>query len=113
MNIKLVVACFMLMVLLVSASPLVHAGPNLTIQAAEYGPAWPFTVNTITLSCRNVAAVVLTTPYGRTYALNGKALSQFKDLPDSRLIQKPGKFPGTVMALPNDIIARGLALCPR
>mgnify|MGYP000848285825 FL=1 len=87
---------------------------TVTLTAAEYGAKWPFTVDRVTLSCRNVAAVLLEAPDGKTYTLNGKAQGQFPNLPDSRVIQKPHpQFKGAVMALPDDIISRGLALCPK
>lgn len=100
-------------VLLLAMSAPIHA-ETLTITSAEYGDEWPFTVDRVTLSCRNVAAVLLEAPDGKTYTLNGKAQGQFPNLPDSRVIQKPHpQFKGAVMALPNDMITRGLALCPK
>ena len=100
-------------VLLLAMSAPIHA-ETLTITSAEYGDEWPFTVDRVTLSCRNVAAVLLEAPDGKTYTLNGKAQGQFPNLPDSRVIQKPHpQFKGAVMALPDDIISRGLALCPK
>lgn len=91
----------------------IHA-ETLTITSAEWGDEWPFTVNQIELSCKNVAAVLMTAN-GKTYTLNGKAKTQFKQLPDSRDITKPNpKYgAGAVMTLPSDMIQRGLALCPK
>ena len=99
-------------VLLLAMSAPIHA-ETLTITSAEYGDKWPFTVNEVKLSCRNVAAVLITAN-GKTYTLNGKAKTQFKQLPDSRDITKPNpKYgAGAVMTLPSDMIQRGLALCP-
>ncbi len=103
----------LLLPLLIIAAP-VHA-ETLTITAAEYGDKWPFTVNQVELSCRNVAAVLITAN-GKMYTLNGKAKTQFKHLPDSRDITKPNPKTelygaGAVMTLPSDMIQRGLDLC--
>ena len=103
-------------VLLLAMSAPIHA-ETLTITSAEYGDKWPFTVNEVKLSCRNVAAVLITAN-GKTYTLNGKAKTQFKQLPDSRDITKPNPKAALYgvdggMTLPSDMIQRGLALCPK
>lgn len=102
----------LLLPLLIITAP-VHA-ETITITAAEYGAEWPFTVNQVELSCRNVAAVLMTAN-GKTYTLNGKAGSQFKQLPNWRDIAKPNpKYSaGAVMTLPSDMIQRGLVLYPK
>lgn len=100
----------LLLPLLIIAAP-VHAE---TITAAEYGAEWPFTVNEVELSCRNVAAVLMTAN-GKRYWLNGKASAQFKSLPSWRELAKPNpKYgAGAMMSPPSDMIQRGLALCPK
>ena len=92
----------------------VHA-ETISINAAEYGEKWPFTVDSITLSCRNNAAVLIQSSTGTTYWLNGKAGAQFKNLPSWREIAKPDSRygAGAVMTPPSDMITRGLALCRR
>ena len=101
-------------VLLLAMSAPIHA-ETISINAAEYGAEWPFTVNEVELSCRNVAAVLMTAN-GKMYTLNGKAKTQFKQLPDRRDITKPNPKAelygaGAMMTLPSDMIQRGLALC--
>lgn len=90
-----------------------QAGPSLTIQESEYGDRWPFTVSSATLTCREPGAVLMKTPDGKTYGVNGLALSHFVNFPDSRKIQKPGAVAGDVMGLPDDFIDRGMALCKK
>lgn len=92
----------------------VHA-ETISVKSAEYGDKWPFTVDSITLSCRNNAAVLMQTKTGTTYWLNGKASAQFKNFPSWREIAKPDSRygAGAVMTPPPDIITRGLALCGR
>ena len=88
---------------------------TISISSAEYGDKWPFTVDSLTLSCRNNAAVLIQANTGRIYWLNGKASAQFKSFPSWREIAKPDFRYGTgaVMTPPNDMITRGLALCGR
>lgn len=92
--------------------PSVHAG-TISLSSKEYGDKWPFTVNSVTLSCRNTAAVLIQTSNGTTYWLNGKASTQFKQLPSWREIAKPDPrySDGKKMTVPNDMIKRGLDLC--
>lgn len=102
------------LVLMAALTPSVQAA-SISIDASEYGDKWPFTVDSVTLSCRNYAAVLMTSSTGTTYWLNGKAGSQFKDLPSWREVAKPEPQygAGAVMSLPPDLIKRGLTLCPR
>lgn len=81
------------------------------VTADRYGKEWPFIVNSITLFCVSPSAVLMETPDGKIYTLNGKAQGRFKELPTFRSITKPGSFPGSVMTLPDDLISMGLALC--
>lgn len=55
------------------------------------------------------------TANGKTYTLNAKAGSQFKQLPNWRDIakQNPKYSAGAVMTLPSDMIQRGLVLYPK
>ena len=90
----------------------VHA-ETISISAVDYGDKWPFTVDSITLSCRNNAAVLMQSKSGTTYWLNGKASAQFKHLPSWRELAKPDPRygAGAVMTPPSDMIKRGLELC--
>lgn len=97
-----------------SLAPSAHAD-TISVTATEYGDKWPFTVDSVTLSCRNYAAVLIQSSNGTTYWLNGKASSQFKELPSWKEIAKPDTRygDGAVMSLPRDMIQRGLGLCRR
>lgn len=86
----------LLLPLLIIAVP-VHA-ETLTITAAEYSAEWPFTVNQVELSCKNVAAVLMTVN-GKRYWLNGKASGQFKHLPPWRELAKPNPQYGSATFL--------------
>lgn len=99
-------------VLTASIALAAHA-QTISVNAAEYGDKWPFTVDSITLSCRNDAAVLLQSSSGVTYWLNGKASAQFKHLPSWRELAKPDSRygAGAVMTPPSDMIKRGLDLC--
>ena len=102
----------LLLPLLIITTPV--QAETIAITAAEYGDEWPFTVNRVELSCRNVAAVLMTAN-GKTYTLNAKAGSQFKQLPNWRDIAKPHPQygSGAMMTPPLNMIERGLALCPK
>ena len=105
---KVVIRLMLLLSLTVRAETII-------VTAAEYSTDWPFTVDQVTLSCRNVAAVLMQSPNGTTYWLNGKASAQFKQLPSWRELAKPDPRYGAraVMTPPSGIINRGLALCPK
>jgi Protein of unknown function (DUF2511) len=49
-------------------------GPSRSISAAAYGQDWPYTFSEAKVSCVNGADLIAKTD-GKTYALNGAALS--------------------------------------
>jgi hypothetical protein len=104
----------MIVAAVISVAPAISSAAGaVTVNAAEYGDKWPFTVNQVTLSCQRYRAVVITTSDGKTYAYNRKAKSQLKHLPDASTITKPSPYgPRTYMPDPG-LIERGLELCPK
>jgi hypothetical protein len=93
------------------------------IDAASYGASWPFTVSKGVLSCQNVTKVpsypqqaVLFTSGGKTYAVNGTAMTAAtrdkKNWVNVRTITKynPGGQMYGLMST-GDLIQQGLKLC--
>jgi hypothetical protein len=85
--------------------------PGIRVTSAEYGEAWPFTVQSGTLNCEresrrsNRLFVTLDTGDGIMYGLNGAA--QSFGYPAHRSILKPGKTGADVQPF----IKLGLTLC--
>ena len=82
-----------------------------TITSAEYGERWPFTVNEGLLKCWPPRAVVFQTSEG-TYNINAAATSHYKKNKAIEELWKPDHHNPDKEIATEEIIKRGLKLCP-
>jgi hypothetical protein len=99
-----------------------RGGGTETISAGEYGKEWPFTVSSGRLACSGAGAVTFTAK-GKTYAVNGLAMSDhrnsnireiWKDDSESehaKYMLKQGRPDLVPKVSISPIINRGLKLC--
>jgi Protein of unknown function (DUF2511) len=80
------------------------------VSRAEFGNAWPLTVESGTVSCEPPSSVVFTDDSGNRYAVNGTAMSA-TDYPDIDAIWAPNpEIDGTKIDI-SPILDTGLDLC--
>lgn len=95
------------------SSTAMAAGPQL-ISAADYGDAWPFTVEEMHLSCLPGSAVVVAdVESGVMYPLNGMAKNKARALalePLDKVWRADPANPGAKVSL-GPLIEQGLQLC--
>jgi hypothetical protein len=90
-----------------STSSRSNEGPRtIRVSAAQYGSEWPLTVSGGVLSCETYMEVVLTTPDGTSYGINGSARGNDRWV-DGRTIYKPG----VVGVDTSFLIELGLGVC--
>lgn len=97
-----------LLIVLVSAVACASPDDGIRITATEYGPRWPFTLESGTLRCqkdRTRQYVTFDDGQGVQYGLNGAARGL--GFPDGLTILKPGKTGADLQPF----IDRGLTLC--
>lgn len=80
------------------------------VTGAEFGDAWPLTVDHGTLRCEPPGAVIFQAPDGSDYAVNGLASSQ--GYPEIGPIWADDPDPLILKLSIAPILDRGLALCP-
>lgn len=90
------------------------AGEIELLDAADYGDAWPFTVEEMHLLCLDGNAVVASDPEsGRMYPLNGSATAKATKLalePLAPIWRDDPALHGAKLSV-SPMIERGLALC--
>jgi hypothetical protein len=88
------------------AGPAIRGSGTIRVSAADHGPRWPLTVHDGVLTCVPYKEVILTTPDGRQYGINGSARGNDRWI-DGRTIYKAG----VVGADTSFLIELGLGLC--
>lgn len=87
---------------------------GLKVTQAEYGEAWPFTVDSLVLLCdENPPKALAKTIDGKVYALSGSAKSKAKEHGwlDGYTITKPSKWVPSVPMDYSDIVQRAQGQC--
>lgn len=91
---------------------------TVTVNKAEYGEKWPFTVTQVELACE-IPPLMTVTANGKTYALNGSARSHAKEhgwaqLEEIWRIEPEYEGTGTVIRMDiSDLNERAVELCAK
>lgn len=86
-----------------------------TVASSDFGDAWPFTVDSVDLTCEGPSPQALArTSDGTVYALNGSARSIAKNRgwADARDITKPSPTMPSVKMDYSDMVKIAQGLCP-